>query len=160
MLWDWGWTWSGLTFAGGTPTGFLLIPPPEENFLSTPGSIYVMDTLFDGTATAIDARTVQGTIMDTSIITLDNIGMLNVKTMIAFADGYEVSIPAVNTKFVVIGNVGTSGATGMYTANVPVPDPSMLDMKSAPWYRNNYYGKSRPQYEDLGTSSIIRPSNK
>lgn len=114
-----------------------------------------MDTLFDGTATAIDARSVQGTIMDTSIITLDNIGVLNVGTMIAFADGYEVSIPAENTKFVVVGNVGTSGATGMYTANVPVPDPSTLDMNSAPWYRNNYYGKSRPQYEDLRTSSII-----
>lgn len=73
-----------------------------------------MDSLFEDVATAIDARSMNGTIMDTSIITLDNIGVQNVDTMIAFTDGYKVSIPAENTKFVVVGNVGKDGATGMY----------------------------------------------
>ncbi|RFU28181.1 hypothetical protein B7463_g8175, partial [Scytalidium lignicola] len=155
LLWDWGWTWSGLTFAGGTPIGFLLIPPASENSLTTPGSIYVMDSLFDGTATAIDARAVNGTIMDTSIITLDNIGVLNVDTMIAFANGYDVLIPAENTDFVIVGNVGTSGTTGLYTADVQSPPPGLLDLTSAPWFRNNYFGKNRPQYETLDTGSII-----
>jgi len=155
LLWDWGWTWSGLTFAGGTPTGFLLIPPASENSVSTPGSIYVMDSLFDGTATAIDARAVKATIMDTSIITLDNIGVQNVDTMIAFANGYDVSIPAENTDFVIVGNVGTTGAMGLYTADVQLPSPDLLDFTTQGWFRNNYFGKSRPQYETLGTGSII-----
>jgi polygalacturonase len=30
-----------------------------------------------------------------------------------------------------------------------------LDFTSAPWSRNKYFGKSRPQYEDLDTESII-----
>lgn len=94
MLWDWGWTWSGLIFTGA-PVGFLLIPPASENSHSTPGSIYVMDSLFDRVATAIDARAVKGTIMDTSIITLDNIGVLNVKTMVSDNRGYFCSDPVV-----------------------------------------------------------------
>lgn len=154
MLWDWGWTWSGLTFAG-SPIGFLLIPPASENSKSTPGSIYVLDTLFDGVATAIDARSVQASIMDTSIITLDNIGVLNVNTMIEFADGYHVSIPAADTDFVIIGNVGTSGATGLYSADVQTPPDPLLDLTTLGWYRNNYFGKSRPQYQDLGGGSFI-----
>ena len=154
LLWDWGWTWSGLTFAG-SPVGFLLIPPASENSLSTPGSIYVMDSLFDGVATAVDARAVQGTIIDTSIITLDNIGVLNVNTMIAFANGYDVSIPAADTNFVIVGNVGTSGSTGLYTANVQTPPDILLDLTTVGWFRNNYFGKSRPQYQGLGAGSFI-----
>jgi glucan 1,3-beta-glucosidase len=114
-----------------------------------------MDSLFDGTATAIDARAMNSTIMDTSIITLDNIGVQDVDVMIAFANGYHVSIPAENTDFVIIGNVGTDGAMGMYQANVQIPPPGLLDLTSSPWFRNNYFGKSRPQYETLGTDSII-----
>lgn len=115
-----------------------------------------MDSLFDGTTTAIDARAVNNTIMDTSIITLDNIGVLNVGTMIAFANNYHVAIPAVNTDFVIVGNVGTSGSTGLYTANVQLPPPDLLDLVSTNgWFRNNYFAKSRPQYGDLDTGSII-----
>jgi glucan 1,3-beta-glucosidase len=154
LLWDWGWTWSGLTFAG-SPVGFLLIPPASENSLSTPGSIYVLDSLFDGVATAVDARAVKATSMDTSIITLDNIGVLNVDTMIAFADGYDVSIPAEDTKFVIIGNVGTDGSTGLYTANVQTPPDDLLDLDALGWFRHNYFGKSRPQYQELGGGSFI-----
>ena len=132
-----------------------MIPPASENSDSTPGSIYVMDTLFDGVTTAIDARAMNGTILDASIITLDNIGVQNVGTIIAFANGYDVSIPAVDTDFVIIGNVGTSGTTGMYSAAVQVPPPVLLDLSSSPWFRNNYFGKSRPQYETLAASSFI-----
>jgi glucan 1,3-beta-glucosidase len=114
-----------------------------------------MDSLFDGTATAIDARAVNGTILDASIITLDNIGVINVDTMIAFADGEHVSIPAEDTDFVIVGNVGTSGATGFYTADVQLPPPALLDFSSPTWFRSSYFGKSRPQYEALDTGSII-----
>jgi hypothetical protein len=115
----------------------------------------VLDSLFDGTATAIDARAMGGTILDASIITLDNIGVLNVNTMIAFANGYDMAIPAANTDFVIVGNVGTSGTTGLYTANVQTPPDPLLDLTTLGWYRNNYFGKSRPQYQDLGGGSFI-----
>lgn len=129
LLWDWGWTWSGLSFIG-SPVGFLLITPSAENSASTPGSIYVLDSLFDGVSTAIDARSVQGSIMNTSIITLDNIGVLNVDTMVAFADGYHLSIPAEDTNFVIVGNVGSDGSTGLYTANIQRPPDDLLDLNS------------------------------
>ena len=103
-----------------------------------------MDSLFDGTATAIDARAVQGTIMDTSIITLDNIGVQNVDVIIAFANDYYVAILVTDTDFVIVGNVGISGTTGLYTANVQTPPDPLLDFTTLGWYRNNYFGKSRP----------------
>lgn len=114
-----------------------------------------MDTLFDGVATAIEARSMHASILDTSIITLDNIGVLNVNTMVAFSDGYHVSIPAVDTEFVIIGNVGLAGATGIYSADVAVPAPSLLDPTAPAWWRDSYFAKGRPQYEDLGIGSII-----
>jgi glucan 1,3-beta-glucosidase len=154
LLWDWGWTWSGLIFAG-SPIGFLLIPPASENSLSTPGSIYLLDTLFESVSTAIDARAVQGTIMDTSIITLDNIGVLKVDTMVAFADGYDLLIPVADTNFVIVGNVGSDGSTGEYLATVQRPPDGLLDVESLGWTRNNYFGKSRPQYQGVGAESFI-----
>jgi glucan 1,3-beta-glucosidase len=154
LMWDWGWTWSGLTITG-SPIGFLLIPPASENSLSTPGSIYVLDSLFDGVTTAIDARSMQGTIMDSSIITLDNIGVLAVDTMIAFANGSDVSVPPANTDFVIVGNVGKSGSTGMYTADVQMPPDVLLDLTAQPWFRSNYFGKSKPQYQEFEAGSFI-----
>jgi glucan 1,3-beta-glucosidase len=154
MLWDWGWTWSGLIFTGA-PTGFLLIPPASENSNSTPGSIYVLDSLFDGVSTAVDARAMNALILDSSNIILDNIGVLNVDTMIAFANGYEVSIPAADTNFAIVGNVGKDGTTGMYTGAFQSPPDELLDLTSLGWFRNNYFGKSRPQYQGLGAGSFI-----
>lgn len=131
LLWDWGWTWSGLTFSGETPIGCRLVPPVKETD-ATPGSIYLMESLFDGTRIAIDARAVSSTIMNNSINTLDNIGVLNVDTMLAFTNGYEASIPAENADFAIVGNVGTSGAMGVYTVDVQIPHPDLLDLASTP----------------------------
>jgi hypothetical protein len=74
-----------------------------------------MDSLFDGVATAIKANFMQATILKTSIITLDNIGVLDVNTMVAFSDGDYLNIPAADIKFIIIGNVeANGGAYGLY----------------------------------------------
>lgn len=115
----------------------------------------MLDSFFDGVSTAVDARAMNNLVLDSSIITLDNIGVLNVDTIIAFANGYDVSIPASDTNFVIVGNVGADGTTGMYSGTFQSPPDVLLDPTSVGWFRQNYFGKSRPQYQELGADSFI-----
>jgi glucan 1,3-beta-glucosidase len=119
------------------------------------GSIYTMDTSFDGTATAIQANFEQSSILETSIITLDNIGVENVNTMVAYSNGNALNLPVKNTDFVVIGNLQADGSHyGQYSVAVQQPLPSLLDNATF-WYQDNYFVKSRPQYKDMSIGSIV-----
>jgi len=128
---------------------------PEAPTGQQAGSVYIMDSLFDGVATAIKANAMGKTILETSIITLDNIGILNVNNMISFSDGFNLELPAANTDFVVIGNsqLGTDHY-GYYQVDVQIPPPVLTDHTFF-YYRDSYFVKSRPQYKDLGAGSII-----
>ncbi|RDW56893.1 pectin lyase fold factor [Coleophoma crateriformis] len=154
LIWDWGWTWTGLYLAG-SPIGISLIDPQAPSGQQA-GSTYIMDTLFDGTAIAIEAKFEESTILETSIITLDNIGVLNVGTMVQYSNGNTLSLPVSDVDFVIIGNLEVSGAQnyGQYSVSVQEPPPSLLG-DAVSWYRDNYFTKSRPQYEDLTTGSIV-----
>lgn len=128
---------------------------PEAPTGQQAGSVYIMDSLFDGVATAIKANAMGKIVLETSIITLDNIGILNVNNMIAFSDGFNLELPAANTNFVVIGNsqLGTNHYS-YYQVDVQMPPP-VLTNHAFSYYRDSYFVKSRPQYKDLGVSSII-----
>ncbi|RDW56742.1 pectin lyase fold factor [Coleophoma cylindrospora] len=154
LIWDWGWTWSGLYLAG-SPVGITLINPQAPSGQQA-GSTYIMDTSFDGTATAIEAKFEESTILDTSIITLDNVGVYNVDTMVQYSNGNSLALPVSDVDFVVIGNLEVFGAQnyGQYTVLVQEPPPSLLGTATS-WYRDSYFTKSRPQYEDLTTDSIV-----
>ncbi|KIM96238.1 glycoside hydrolase family 55 protein, partial [Oidiodendron maius Zn] len=153
LIWDWGWTWSGLYLAG-TPVGISLINPADTSGQQA-GSTYILDSLFDGVATAIYANFEKSTILETSIVTLDNIGILNVDTMFAFTNGEVLDLPAADIDFVVIGNLEYDGSNlGLYTVGVQLPPPS-LTSDALSNYRDNYFVKSRPQYADMDVSSII-----
>ena len=138
----------------GTPVGISLINPADTSGQQA-GSTYILDSLFDGVATAIYANFEKSTILETSIVTLDNIGILNVDTMFAFTNGEVLDLPAVDTDFVVIGNLEYDGSNlGLYTVGVQLPPPS-LTSDALSNYRDNYFVKSRPQYADMDVSSII-----
>jgi glucan 1,3-beta-glucosidase len=114
-----------------------------------------MDTSFDGTATAIQANFEQSSILETSIITLDNIGVENVNTMVAYSNGNALNLPVENIDFVVIGNLQADGSHyGQYSVAVQQPPPSLLDNAKV-WYRENYFVKSRPQYKDMSIGSVV-----
>ena len=115
LLWDWGWTWSGMTLAA-SPVGITLINPEDPNGQQA-GSIYVMDTLFDGIDTVVHSTFMKETILKTSIITLDNVGVLNVNYMVTFPNGVYLDIPVATVDHIVIGNIqneegGIYGAYG------------------------------------------------
>ncbi|PYH85075.1 exo-1,3-beta-D-glucanase [Aspergillus uvarum CBS 121591] len=156
LIWDWGWTWSGLHLSS-SPIGISLINPQDISGQPT-GSTYILDTMFDETPIAIQANFEQSTILETSIITLDNIGVNGVDTMVAFTDGSSLDLPNGDVDFVVIGNLqeDASQSFGSYTVNVQNPPPPLLDAaQDQVIYRDSYFYKSRPQYEDLSVGSIV-----
>lgn len=106
LLWDWGWTWSQL-FITESPVGILLINP-EDPTGQQAGSIYVMDTMFDSVNTAILANAPSSTILESSVITLDNIAVSYVKELLSFSDGSSL-IPAQDVSFIIVGNAEADG---------------------------------------------------
>jgi glucan 1,3-beta-glucosidase len=107
LIWDWGWTWSQL-FIADTPIGILLINPAATTGQQA-GSIYVMDSLFDGVTTAIYANSLPKTILESSVITLDNIGVIGVSNMVGFSDGTFLAVAAEDLDFLIVGNVEADG---------------------------------------------------
>lgn len=85
--------------------------------------------MFDETRIAIKANFEELTILETSIITLDNIEVNAVDTMVAFTDGTSLNLPNGDVDFVIIGNVQdkTSTSFGSYSVNVQGPPPPLLD---------------------------------
>jgi glucan 1,3-beta-glucosidase len=154
LIWDWGWTWSQLIIAN-TPIGIKLINPLNTTGQQA-GSIYVLDSLFENVETAIYANQLPATVLESSVITLDNIGVVDVGTMIGFVDGNVLDLAPQDVDFLIVGNIEDGGsAYGMYNANVNVPDPSMLDTSLPGYARQLYYSKSRPQYEGLTSDEVI-----
>ncbi|GLA11528.1 hypothetical protein AnigIFM62618_005494 [Aspergillus niger] len=156
LIWDWGWTWSGLHLSS-SPIGISLINPQDTSGQPS-GSTYILDTMFDETPIAIQASFEQSSILKSSIITLDNIGVNAVDTMVSFADGTSLDLPNGDVDFVVIGNIQQqSGNTfGYYAVNVQEPPPPLLDAgQDQIIYRDSYFYKNRPQYETLSLGSII-----
>ena len=101
----------------------------------------------------------QKTILDTSIITLQNIASLGTQTMVQFTDGssFRMSDPVI--KFVIIGNAHSGNSQyGNWTVDIPSPDPSLTHTGvGIPGVnsREPYFTKSRPQYEGISTGAII-----
>lgn len=154
LLWDWGWTWSGL-FLSGAPVGIsLLNPQGSDGGGAITGSTYIMDTEFFDVNVGIQA-TFNKTVLESSIITLDNVAFGGVLQAITYDHGGTVvELPSNDIDFAVIGNVELNGGNyGRYTVPVPKrPDALTGSGRSS---QNNYFTKSRPQYEALSAGSII-----
>lgn len=154
LIWDWGWTWSGL-YLSSSPVGISLINPQGSNGGGAiTGSTYVMDSTFFDISVGLEAE-FNKTILESSIIILDNLELAGVGTVVTYANGDVLEgIPTDGIDFVVIGNVESNGASyGQYKVPVATRAPDLV--VSQAYQQPLYYTRSRPQYETLPTSSII-----
>jgi len=150
--------WSNLLVIN-VPVGILLINP-ENPTEQPPGSIFVMDSIFTGVGTLVAANTMKKTIESTSLISLQNIVTFGTTTMIAFrAQGSVEGVPMADAyiKFQIFGNVHWGGLQyGRWKLDqVPDPAKSLTHAGIGLLKREPYFVKSRPQYEDLPTGSIV-----
>lgn len=107
LIWDWGWTWSQL-YVASSPIAIMLINPDDPTGQQA-GSIYVMDSGFYNVGAVIFANSEPADILGSSIITLDNLGIEEVTSVVTFADGSTLSIPSEDLNFIIIGNVEADG---------------------------------------------------
>ncbi len=158
LIWDWGWTWAGL-FLGNASVGISLISP-ENPTGQQAGSIYLLDSQFLNTPTAIQATFESKSMLNTSIITLDNIGLSGVHNVVAFTDGNTLDISGDSLNFVIVGNVEylSSMSQGYFEYGIQRPPPVLQD-PLAVLYHEIYFSKSRPQYENLGVGDIVSVKN-
>lgn len=153
-------------------TDRILLINPEATTGQQAGSIYVMDSYFDGVATAIYADSLPKTILESSVVTLDNIGVTGVSNMVGFSDGSFLAVAAEDLDFLIIGSAEADGdafgtapktcakgfllteTTGMYNMDVETP-PSVLTDSTKSYYRDSYFYESRPQYEDVAVADVV-----
>ncbi|KAF2153724.1 glycoside hydrolase family 55 protein [Myriangium duriaei CBS 260.36] len=169
LIWDWGWTWSDL-YIQNTPTAILIINPDLPHGQQA-GSTYIMDSAFHNVFYAISATAMKKTILESSVIALDNCVFGNVLEMVHFDDGTNVPVPSSGTvDFENFGNVQAWGVTlpGFSTGNTlpirhpssPLIDPSDMSRSGVPNpIRPRYFRKSRPQYSTLPASSMLNVKN-
>lgn len=156
LLWDWGWTWSGVHI-DNVPTGILLINPEAPNGQQA-GSTYLLDTSFGNVGTAIKAEFPMATILKSSIITLDNVQLLSVSTVVEFSNGDTLAIDASkNIDFIVVGNLEADGqyvGTFDLSANIPTR-PANLTTEYLYYIKNMYISRPRNQYPHIDVGSVI-----
>ncbi|OBT89627.1 hypothetical protein VE02_01780 [Pseudogymnoascus sp. 03VT05] len=122
------------------------------------GSTYLLDTIFVSVGTAVKAEFPLSTILESSIITLDNIQLFEVSTVVEFADGTVLDIDASNAiDFIVIGNVEADGSNfGFldFSSNI-ASRPTSLTNDGLFYSKNVYVTNSRNQYASIDLGSII-----
>ncbi len=155
LIWDWGWTWAGL-YLGKAPVGISLINPQDSTGQQA-GSTYILDSQFVDTPMAIQATFESQSMLNTTIITLDNIGLSGVDTIVGFTDGNKLDISGDSLDFVIVGNVEylSSMSQGYYEYSIQRTPPPLQDPTATALYHDVYLYKSRPQYETLAAGSII-----
>ncbi|KAG6009922.1 hypothetical protein E4U21_000693 [Claviceps maximensis] len=153
LLCDWGWIWSNLIVAN-SPVSITLLNP-EAPAIQPPGSIYLLDTSFLSVQTAVKANAMKNDILETSIMTFDNVHLQEVKQFIEFTDGSDFEYPDMNPPFLVLGNQHAVWGS-IYGKNLCyVPRPPNLQSSRSETYTNNYFVRSRPQHLDLDVGSVV-----
>ncbi|KXJ89777.1 glycoside hydrolase family 55 protein [Microdochium bolleyi] len=144
QLWNWGWTYIGLSI-NDCGTGIKM-----DN--SDVGSVTILDSTITNTPTFIQSKyTVNGTPDTQGSVIMENIKFQNVGTGIAGPNG---AILAGGTRTVGAWGqghqvLGTAGATELQGDITPNSRPAAL------LNGNNYYQKSKPQYESLQASDFL-----
>jgi glucan 1,3-beta-glucosidase len=154
LLWDWGWTWQQISI-NTTPIGILL-KNPDDPTGTVPGSIYLMDSIFQHVGTAIQANQLNPNLSHTSVIILDNIKTTGVSTVLSLSNGKSADVAPGIIDFYLFGNKKDGpSAFGSFNLAMPHPDDSLAPNSTPLYARRSYYVKSRPQYENYPLSSIV-----
>lgn len=156
LIWDWGWTWAGM-FLGKAPVGISLINP-EDSTGQQAGSTYILNSQFVNTPTAIQATFESKSMLNTSIITLDNIGLSGVDTIVGFTDGDTLDISGDSLDFVIVGNVEylSSVSQGYYEYSIQRPPPALQDPTAPAQYHDVYLAARSTRLWPWATLSASR----
>ncbi|KAK2616718.1 hypothetical protein QQS21_000330 [Conoideocrella luteorostrata] len=153
LIWDWGWTWSNIVVAN-SPVGIMLLNP-ETPSVQPPGSIYLLDSAFMNVEVGIKAQAMKKDILETSIMTFDNVKLVKVNQLITFSDGKTFDYPLTIIAFLILGNVRSVEGSefGHFTAYVP-RSPTLVGSAQVT-DKESYFVKSRPQYYELDVGSVL-----
>lgn len=115
-----------------------------------------MDSDFQNVGIAIQANQLNSDLSDTSVIILDNIGMSEVSTVLAFSNGATASIAPGIIDFYLFGNMKNGASIfGSFGLAMPHPDDSLAPNSTPLYARRSFFVKRRPQYENYPLSSIL-----
>ncbi|KAI9375354.1 pectate lyase superfamily protein-domain-containing protein [Aspergillus egyptiacus] len=156
LIWDWGWTWKSISVTGGQ-TGFKLL---SEDGVHHTGSLMVMDSVFDGTETAILSFPATTDIKKgTTGITLDNIVFNNVGVAVADNEGttyLKGGTTKINTW--TLGPIYLDPAEREFTLDKSMDTPrieELLTSNDRGFLQSPYFERKKPQYEEVAWSDFI-----
>ncbi|KAF3908275.1 hypothetical protein AA313_de0205493 [Arthrobotrys entomopaga] len=159
LIWDWGWSFKSINVFGGS-IGFKLVSKDEQPPHRT-GSIIVLDSVFQGTGTAIQTFPVSPELKSgTTGITLENVLFSSVKQGVVDTDGKSyLSGSDQNVKSWVLGAVYKDLATRTFETGLT---SSILRKSNLVFDDNNsglsiipYFERAKPQYTDIPWSGFM-----
>ncbi|KFZ24807.1 hypothetical protein V502_00717 [Pseudogymnoascus sp. VKM F-4520 (FW-2644)] len=144
MVWDWGWNWQQIEISGGS-IAFNISGTGGDTGQGT-GSVSIIDTIISGTTVGI----LTNGLTSSPNIVLDNTVFKDVDSPVMVDGGSALlsgssDLWATGKRY--NGSVGST-ETGDVTA--PAKAKGLLDSETG-----FLYVRSRPQYEDLSTSSFL-----
>jgi len=154
LIWDWGWTWKDLTFVN-CGTGINMIGAGGAR---NTGSIYLLDSTFQGTSVAIVSTTpLAGAGAGTTYITLDNVVLQN--SPIAIQDSTGATILSGGSTTINSWTLGRvyngQNPTGVYSSGGNTSPLRLLTSSLRGNSNGGYFTRSKPQYETYSATSII-----
>ncbi|KAG7415278.1 Glucan 1,3-beta-glucosidase [Fusarium oxysporum f. sp. rapae] len=149
MTWDWGWTFKSAVFKNCR----VGIKMDDSSF--SVGSITILDSWFENVDVAIaTTRNSSQRISGAASLTMENVKFQNVNNVLLGPLGTDLArsaIAPVESAVFLMGHYANSEGTFDATALYPLPftrSQNLLD-------RNIYYERSKPQYEQVPSSSFI-----
>ncbi|KAI1811036.1 pectate lyase superfamily protein-domain-containing protein [Poronia punctata] len=150
QLWNWGWTYINSEFSN-LKVGIDITAAGETEGSLNVGSAIILDSSFADTETAIKTGYSADTTPDTAgSLILENVKLESVPTAVADAsgsilEGGSTTIAGWGQGHQYVGDADRE-LSGEITANTR-PDGLTGE--------NGYYGRSKPQYEDVAASDIV-----
>ncbi|CAG8892931.1 unnamed protein product [Penicillium egyptiacum] len=150
QIWDWGWTYQGITLTNCTTAVSINNGGPGNQLV---GSVVILDSTIRNCPTFIATAWQSSTSTNGSLI-LENIVLENVP---AAVQGPSGTILAGSSRFTTISAWGQGHK---YTPDGPINFQGTFSALTRPndlltGVSSNYYTKSKPQYESLPASSFI-----
>ncbi|KAK6537192.1 hypothetical protein TWF694_011389 [Orbilia ellipsospora] len=162
MVWDWGWTWSRLIFQR-CDVG-INFQVPGQSAKSPVGSMYLMDSGFQDTPTAIKMPPFGSKEQGTTTVTLDNIAFLGVDQVFTFTDNSVSKIDAGQPlDYLTWGSIIQNGESTFgqsFTRPAPRPDSMTQPVPPNPavtftFAQKFWFSRDKPTYSQNDVSNFV-----
>ncbi|KZV69962.1 glycoside hydrolase family 55 protein [Peniophora sp. CONT] len=151
-LWNWGWTFQGLTLNNCKTSGFDMTIGTKDGSSQGVGAEAIIDAVVTNTPIFLRTTAASTGTLDGSIV-LDNIKLTNVPIAVGVQGGATILNGGTTTiSSWAQGNVftGSSGSASYKTGSISIPKASSL-LDSA----GRIVGKTRPTYANYATSQFV-----